>query len=38
MLTPEDTLLIGIFVGFAVGYPVAFFVARAVYRKPTWPG
>lgn len=33
MLTPIDTLIIGIIAGFAFGYPLGFFMARAIYRR-----
>lgn len=37
MLDPLDTLIIGIFCGFLVGYPVGFLVSRMIYRSAKWP-
>lgn len=37
MLEPETTLLIGGFAGVMLGYSIGFFMARAMYRSPTWP-
>lgn len=37
MLTPETTLLIGLFVGLMSGYALGFLISRALYRPTTWP-
>ncbi len=37
MLTPDVTLLIGLFAGLILGYAGGFLVARGIYRAPTWP-
>lgn len=36
-MTPEDTLLIGMFCGLMAGYAIGFLMARSIYRAKTWP-
>lgn len=37
MLSPETTLVIGLWSGAIFGYAIGFLMARFIYRRPTWP-